>query len=112
MGSTCSVRGRLIKQQLVIVFMMMMMMMMATTTCEISGSHSGVGEDSILLECDAVKTGNYLRSSTTMVVPSNFRISVLGLPDPQLKGFTVFRYGGYYLLIGRASYLRRLYLHE
>ena len=53
-------RGRrLIKQQLIILLMLMMMIMimMATITCESSGSHSGVGEDSILLECDAVKTG-------------------------------------------------------
>ena len=57
-GSTCSAGGRrFIKQQLIII--MMMMMMMATTTCETSGSHSGVGEDSILLECNAVKNGIY-----------------------------------------------------
>ena len=79
-----------------------MMMMMATTTCEISGSHSGVGDDSILLECDDVKTGKYLPSFTTMVLPSNFRNSVLRLRDPELTGFTIRRDGGQYLLIGWA----------
>jgi len=39
--------------------LLMMMMMMATTTCDTSGSNSGVGEDSILLECDIVKTGKF-----------------------------------------------------
>ena len=81
---------------------MMMMMMMATTTCETSGTHSGVGEDSILLECDAMKNGKYLPSFTTMLKPSNSRTSVLGLPDPELTEFTTLRDGGYYSLIGRA----------
>jgi hypothetical protein len=95
-----------------LLLMMMMMMMMATTTCETSGSNSGVGEDSILLECDVVKTGKYLPRFTTMVVPSTFRTSVLGLLDPELTVFTVLRDGDYYLLIGRAQYVRSLYLHE
>jgi len=42
-----------------LLLLMMMMMMMATTTCDTSGSNSGVGEDSILLECDIVKTGKF-----------------------------------------------------
>jgi len=84
---------------------MVMMMMMMATTCETSGSHSGVGEDSVL-ECDAVKNGKHLTNFTTMVVPSNPRTSVLGLRDPEITEFPVLRDGGYCLLIGRAQYHR------
>ena len=112
MGSTCSAGGRKLKQQLIIlkmvvvVVVVVMMMMMATTTCETSGSHSGVGEDSALLECHAVKNDKHLTNFTTMVVPSNPRTSVLGLPDPEITEFPVLRDGDYCLLIGRAQYHR------